>query len=117
MQNLQQIMGQYPDLTTHGFGIDRGWNYDFESERQELKNHETEFQACVNWLSQHRVRYTINRRIGHTHRLKHIAERDIPNTYIPEGVLIAAALALNIPYRRIRKKTSVYLGLSSRRFN
>ena len=91
---VKEVKMNYPDLTQFGFGG--------EGEiRMEAVN------LCAEWLLEHDGldrRKTINMGFS-SYSLKHAVERD-KDTYIANGELICAALALGYKMRRPKHKTA-----------
>ena len=113
---MKNIIEEYPTLTTHGFGVDVGQENEFDIERANLLTKKKEFDVCCDWLKTKQVTTEPNVDIGTTYRLKQLVEKWYRETYrkglyIPEGILITAALSLGIPFKSIDGLTSVYLGL------
>lgn len=91
---VAEVKRNYPDLTQYGFGG--------EGEiRMEAVN------LCAEWLLEHDGldrRKTINMGFS-SYSIKHAVERD-KGTYIANGELICAALALGYKMRRPKHKTA-----------
>ena len=66
---------------------------------------------CIKWLLSHCApRKTPNLR-AFSYRLKHLAENWLSARYCSEGALIAAAISLGIPYRKIYGGNGIWLAV------
>jgi hypothetical protein len=116
--DFKNIVDQHPDLTTHGFGVDSGFNSNFQTERNALYYCFDEFLVCCDWWALVLKRKGINTRPGQSYHLKHKAENwaethGYKTTYFHEGAFIAAAIYNGFNYRPSNKSTSAWFNISS----
>ncbi|MCO5131199.1 MAG: hypothetical protein M9932_11610 [Xanthobacteraceae bacterium] len=92
---LIKILRTYPDLTIEGVGGDR-----YGAARANLLGRYDQFGEVLAWLATPSARKSIRRNGGYSYGIKHDAEKAIGG-HLPNGVLIAAALAASHRIRRI----------------
>lgn len=105
MKTLEQVLDEHPDLTVFGFW---GWWSDGgaaekEALREALAQKQADFAFAAGWLHRNlRPTARPTPRSPSSYLLKHLAEKEHPRRYLPNGVLLAAALALGYPWRQDR---------------
>src|ERR1051325_3609636 len=111
---FKTFVAKYPNLTTHGIGVvDR--TYSVGAEHANLRSYYYAFLVSCHMLQKcYEIRSRFkNDRNAHSHELKHRAEdyakEGGQNVYVPEGALVAAALYLQLPYKKSKKTPSVTL--------
>jgi len=111
-----ELIEKYPELTTHGFGVETQYEelpYDelFEVKRQELKDAYQEFLYCCKWIEANpdfdgkRIAYHWK------HEVENWLQKDhIKPDYIGQGVFILAAIHMGYPIRRSPQSTGARFG-------
>ena len=107
---------KHPQLTAHGYGVQRdpylGPTYEeiFSHMREELKGSLEAFQSCLDWLDEH----PDFKRGWSSYALKHEVENWMGTTgtrlYVSQGAFILAALHTGIPVKRIPDELGVFVG-------
>jgi len=101
---LSELLEMYPKLNPSGFahgGYYAGSNrrVTFEEHRQSLLNHADMFEKCCNWLENLPKPLKKSRKNGFSsYFLKGIGENIFKVNRIPNGVIIAAGLYLNLEH-------------------
>ena len=105
-KTLAEVMDEHPDLGDAGFeGV--WWQIDAATvaeDRAALAREGALFDYCVEWLAE---RLDPAPRLTHanssygSYGLKHNAERGAPDGYVPNGVMVAALLALGYPSKQV----------------
>jgi hypothetical protein len=101
---ISAVMAALPELTSQGFGVDKTWGVTFEQARAELMS-----PIYLHRFEQAKLWFRASRGSGNSYVLKHEAEESIG--YIPNGVFIAAAMAVRYSIRRSGAE-SIYAELS-----
>ena len=112
-----KILNDNPNLTTHGFGTEKGTEQAFQTERAKLFSLHTEVNMCEEFLSKCIRTELPQESVGSTYRIKHLVEKYHwreynKGMYIPEGAVHVAALHLGFKMKPKRQTTSVYLNIS-----
>lgn len=112
---LRRVMKSWPALCTRGFSDDRGAEY--KSARDSMLWATLEFRAAIKYLVSGAP--GLNKPIENSYVLKHLAERwafEIPDlncSYIPNGVMIAAAIAFGLDVKREPKSGRSNLSINA----
>ena len=95
--DLERVFQKEPDLKRHGFKNGKE-NFSYE-----------DFKKCVEWISEKYTPSKLNSRKNiDSYVLKHILEEE-KGGYVPNGAVIAAAICLNIPYKRLKNNPNAIL--------
>ena len=113
-----RFLDRHPELTTHGFGVDRDQIYDVKILHEELKNYYDVFSLCVDMLKNCYDIAAGKKNEMDSYSLKHKAEKYIDKVlhkamYVPEGVLVAAVVFLFSSYKRSKRGTGILIGLKA----
>ena len=111
-KDLMKAMEKEPGLTDQGIAW-KAPGEDFERSRAGLAGNLKDFKFCCNWLSQCKQIKTINRQVGSSYALKHLAEA-WSGRHLSNGSFIAAVIHLGIPYQTFSDTPNICLALSSR---
>jgi len=109
-QQFQTTIAANPELTTHGFGVDKGWNDSFPVERSNIHDCFGEYEICLlylaaqNRLDKKATSYWLKHQVEHWAR-----ENGLIPDYIREGAFVAAVIAMNLPYKRVKNSTHILL--------
>jgi len=103
---FHEVLETLPTLSSNRLGLGTDWHGQLLAERQaewreyraSLLQEEGLFTQVCAWLAPIGKRVTVNPRAG-SYGLKHLAEA-ILGTYVPNGVLIAAAVACGFRYHQ-----------------
>jgi hypothetical protein len=108
---LKAILKQYPQLMLEGFVTQRNKHLYADSRKLMLSDDNVlALLACRDWLKQFPKQYTFNKDAT-SYGFKHKAERDC-NSYFPNGVLIAAAVAEGFQLQRLKNTHNVFLNIN-----
>ena len=117
-EEFENVITAHPTLTIQGFGVDEGQEQSFDIERDKLLNCYNEALVCEEFLDLCRRTINPHTSLGSTYGFKHAVERYAKkqgnDLYIPEGVLILAALHLGFKMKPKEGTTSVYLNISKK---
>jgi hypothetical protein len=118
-EEFLKIIEENPNLTAHGFGVDKGWDNDFDIERANVVNLYEEALACEEFLQKCIRTEKPQKDIGSTYHIKHLVEKYMDlecnrPIYIPEGAVHIAAIHLGFKMIPKEDTTSVYLNISKR---
>lgn len=116
-EEYTDFIDKYPELTTHGFGVDNK-TYSKEKEHERLKDHFEAFQASCHMLENNFSTKPLRKHTYNSYSLKHAAEYYSENVlknrvYVPEGALVAAVLYLGLPHQRFKRKTCILVKLQN----
>jgi hypothetical protein len=112
---MRNILKQHPDLSGHGWRDGGMSQSEFQTDRDWMLTREAldQFAHACKWVSLMKPIKTINNRPT-SYGLMHMAE-SYKNTYIANGVLIAAALHYGYFYKRYGKDDpNCFFNMSSR---
>ena len=102
---MKKILKQHPDLSGHGWRDGGMTQTEFQQDRKWMLTPEAfvQFYNACKWIRLMDPIQSINRNVT-SYGLKHMAER-YQNTYIANGILIAAALDAGYRYRKCRNNS------------
>ena len=120
---LEVVLYQYPDLTEYGFGT---YIHQFDTkltiaknflkDRRALENNKSDFIKACDFMQKFEKKKTISiSRYAGSYHLKHEFERDEGGfTHMPEGVIIAAGIAVG--FNIMKRGTGVQFNLSAKSY-
>lgn len=119
VQNILMALCQaHPALTVDGLNPERLQSHQlrpsvqFQQSREALLSYAAAFIEVVAWLERNRHAQTSSvNRLATSYNWKHVAEKAIKQ-YVPNGVLIAAALQVGLQFEHIEDTDTVHLNLS-----
>lgn len=104
MKSLGHVMRENEWLTYRGYGGD-------EALRQQLSENEDAFDRAVDWVGRYMRRQQAMNQSRSSYELKHICEKMV-GRYISNGAMIAAFLAHEYEWARIRTSWNVEFNVS-----
>lgn len=127
--DIERAVAKAPSISLFGVGIDEEYmgeyltkkqrNIIFEQKRRELLDELEQFKTACRWLRHQKKIKTFNRKRG-SYGLKHIVENwasvnKLKQTYIANGIFIAAAIHMGFEFRRrSRKSPSMIFNISNK---
>ncbi len=105
MKSITYAIEIIPELTDFGIeqhfkGYPERAEVKVERERKQklLLENVSEFEETCKWLDQVEKTKQINRKVGTSYSLKHVAEKDVCNGYVSNGCFIAAAVCCGFDF-------------------
>ena len=107
---FERLLHTNPDLTTHGFGTDDNNKDSFDIERSNIHDCFGEYEICLQYLAAQKRLDKKATSYWLKHQVEHWARENglIPD-YIREGAFVAAVIAMNLPYKRVKNSTHILL--------
>ena len=114
-EEFSEIIERNPELTTHGYGIQRdpylGSTYreTFDNMREELKKSYEAFLACLAWIDENPDFERGWSSYALKHEVENWTERHGKRLYVPQGGFIIACLFRGLPLKRIPNDLGVFV--------